>query len=448
LTFESTIQHSIASILSCALYIIISTNSSALAISRIRILRHSPRIHSRRRHSPLYLLNRSTNMSSSATSATADATSNSTTTTTNTTTSNNLKPYLDILVHGDRTLTADEAQAAVDCILHGAHAAQVGGLLCLLRARGETPATLAGMVRALLEQCTPVPLVDTTTPLLDIVGTGGDGADTINISTAAGILAAACGCRVAKYGNRSVSSACGSADVVEGLGIPISTLSPTHVVASLEACDLAFVFAPLYHPAMKHVAPVRQQLGIRTSFNIIGPLTHPARAQRVVLGVFQPHLLPLLAETLQTMGHVDHAVVIHGHGGLDEISPLGPCSMIEVRNTAGAGVRPKVYTQKKYEWDPASIGIPRCNVEDLQGGGPEQNVQELRTVLLGGEESNAKRDAVVLNAGVGCYVYGLVDSLEEGCRLARSTLNAGGATKKLHEWIAFTESLTNASSKA
>ncbi len=165
--------------------------------------------------------------------------------------------------------------------------------------------------------------------LLDIVGTGGDGADTINISTASVVLAAACGATVAKAGNRSVSSCCGSADVLEALGVQVD-LSPTQVVECVEKCGIAFLFAPINHPAMKAVAPIRKQLGVRTCFNILGPMTNAASAQRAVIGVFDEDLLMLMAETLKEVGRVDHAVVIHG-SGLDEISPLGPASIVEVR---------------------------------------------------------------------------------------------------------------------
>jgi anthranilate phosphoribosyltransferase len=349
-----------------------------------------------------------------------------------------LKPYIEILIAGERHLTADETKSAFSAILRGADDVLVGSLLTLLRARGETPDEIAGMVMAMNEACNYVDLSNLSSSsknpkLLDIVGTGGDGADTINISTASCVLAAAAGCVVAKAGNRSVSSRCGSADVLEALGV-IVDLAPAQVRACVEQVNIAFMFAPINHPAMKLVAPVRQKLGVRTCFNILGPMTNAAGAQHAVIGVFQSELMPLMAGALQQVGRVDHAVIIHGVG-LDEISPLGRASILEIRNTAAPGIHPKVYTERSFEFDPLTIGIPRCNVSDLKGGGPEENADEFRRVLLGGTHTNAKRDAIVLNAGVGCYVYGLASSIEEGCQLARTTLEAGKAVDLLEQWI-------------
>ena len=237
-----------------------------------------------------------------------------------------LKPYIETLIQGHRPLTSDETEAAFSEILQGADQVQVGSLLTLLRARGETPSEIAGMVRAMNQACNHVDLGDVK--LLDIVGTGGDGADTINISTASVVLAAACGCTVAKAGNRSVSSACGSADVLEALGVKVD-FQPSEVVECVDKCNIAFMFAPVNHPAMRFVAPIRKKLGVRTCFNILGPMTNAAGAQRVVIGVFHPELLPLMGGALKEVGKVDHAVVIHGVG-LDEISPLGPATVLEV----------------------------------------------------------------------------------------------------------------------
>lgn len=237
-----------------------------------------------------------------------------------------LKPYIETLIAGERHLTSEEAKAAFSAILQGADEVQVGCLLTLLRARGETPEEIAGMVQAMNAACNSVDLGDRK--LLDIVGTGGDGADTINISTASVVLAAACGCTVAKAGNRSVSSACGSADVLEALGVKVA-LNPAQVVKCVEEVDVAFMFAPVNHPAMRHVAPVRKRLGLRTCFNILGPMVNAAGAQYAVIGVFHPHLIELMAGALQQVGRIEHAVIIHGVG-LDEISPLGPATILEV----------------------------------------------------------------------------------------------------------------------
>ena len=226
----------------------------------------------------------------------------------------------------------------------GVDAVAVGALLIALRAKGETAAELAGMVRAMKRVCNPVSYGG---KLLDIVGTGGDGADTINISTAAVILAAACGCKVAKAGNRSVSSSCGSADVLEKLGVHI-TLLPHQVKQCIDECGIGFLFAPINHPAMKTVAPIRKSLGVRTVFNILGPLTNAANARHVLLGVFEERLVKLMGEALVELGEVEHAVVVHGAGGLDEISPLGPSIVMEIRNTAPLNTLPRRYDVKTY----------------------------------------------------------------------------------------------------
>lgn len=351
-----------------------------------------------------------------------------------------LKPYIETLIDGNRHLSSSETEEAFSIILSGADEIQVGSFLTLLRARGETPTEIAGMVRAMNSVCNPVDLSGQT--LLDIVGTGGDGADTINISTASVVLAAACGCVVAKAGNRSVSSKCGSADVLEALGLRIS-LEPENVVKCVDECGIAFMFAPVNHPAMRFVAPVRKRLGIRTCFNILGPMINAAKAQRVVIGVFHKGLMDLMVDTLKEIGNVDHAVVIHGVG-LDEISPLGPANIREIRNIADYG-QPKLYKENCFCFDPLDVGIPRCKVEDLRGGDPARNAMEFRKVLLGGSHMDAKRDAIVLNAGVGCYVYGKVNSIPDGVELAREVLHSGKAINKLYEWVSFTQELVGGS---
>lgn len=382
------------------------------------------------------LLARQLHTTTTVTATTAATTTTTGTTSTTTMTRSSLKPYVETLIRGERHLTSEETKAAFAEILQGADEVQVGALLTLLRARGETPEEIAGMVQAMNEACNRVDLGEKK--LLDIVGTGGDGADTINISTASVVLAAACGCIVAKAGNRSVSSACGSADVLEALGVKVD-LSPEQVVKCVDAVNIAFMFAPVNHPAMKHVAPVRKKLGVRTCFNILGPMTNAAGAQHAVIGVFHPELMSLMAGALKQVARVEHAVIIHGVG-LDEISPLGPATILEIKNTAPPG-QPKVYETTEIEFDPLSIGIPKCELIDLKGGGPEENAQKFKAVLEGGDHTDAKRDAIVLNAGVGCYVYGLAASIEEGCQLARSTLNSGKAALLLEEWIQVSQAI-------
>lgn len=347
-----------------------------------------------------------------------------------------LKPYLEVLIEGKRHLTAEESENAFTSILQGADQIQTGSLLTLLRARQETPQEIAGMVKAMNNACKSVSIVDSDgvkKALLDIVGTGGDGADTINISTASVVLAAACGCIVAKAGNRSVSSRCGSADVLEAVGVKVD-LTPEQVEKCVDKINIAFMFAPINHPAMKLVGPVRKSLSIRTCFNILGPLTNAAGAQHVVIGVFHPELIPIMAGALKEVQRIEHGVIIHGCG-LDEISPLGPSRILEIRNVAPQGST-KQYEEQEYEFDPLSVGIPRCELADLKGGGPEENADSFRAVLRGGKFSDAKRDAIVLNAGFGCYVYGLSKNVVEGIQLARGTLESGKAEKHLEQWIA------------
>lgn len=347
----------------------------------------------------------------------------------------NLKPYLEKLVSGE-SLSKPEAAEVCAAVLQGAEPMQVASCLMLMRRNGESPAEVAGFVQAMSDACVPVKV---TGKMLDIVGTGGDGASTINISTAASILAAAAGAKTAKAGNRSVSSACGSADVLEALGVDL-TLSAKAVGECVEKCGMGFMFAPVNHPAMRMVAPIRKALGVRSVFNILGPLTNAAGAQHVVIGVFQESLMDIMADSLMEIGNIEHGVVIHGCG-LDEISPLGASEVLEIKNTAPPGA-PKVYARTRYAFDPeARCGVPRCTVEDLKGGDAPTNAALLREALSAGGHTNGKRDSIVLNAGVGLYVFGLAASIEAGVVLARTTLESGAGLAKLDEWIATTQEL-------
>lgn len=342
-----------------------------------------------------------------------------------------LKSYINKLI-SRKDLTSEETENAWDQILEGVDPIEVGALLVGLRSKGEKPDEISGMVRAMKKACKPVCLGKKK--LLDIVGTGGDGADTINISTAAAILSAACGCIVAKAGNRSVSSKCGSADVLESIGINIK-MSPEEVEKCINKCNIGFMFAPINHPSMKHVALVRKSLGIRTVFNILGPMTNAASAQHVVIGVFEKNLVELMAQSLMKVGNVEHGVVIHGCG-LDELSPLGPSTVYEIKNISPIGL-PKKYKTSKFLLEPKKFNIKRCKVEELKGGDPERNVQELKDVLSGlkSVSNDAKRDSIILNAGMGNYVYGRSKSVRDGVELARRTLESGLAKQKLDEWI-------------
>lgn len=351
-----------------------------------------------------------------------------------------LKHQLNKLIHRDN-LSSEETEYALQLMLSKSmDDATIGAYLSLLRAKGENAQEISGFVKGMLNSCQPVNIHE---KLLDIVGTGGDGADTINISTASVVLAAAAGCKVAKAGSRSSSSKCGSADVLEAIGIPIE-LQPNQVIESIQKCGIGFMFAPINHPAVKHVAPIRKSLGIRTTFNLLGPLTNAARAKRVVIGVFDKNLLDLMADTLIELQSIDHGVIVHGCG-LDEISPLGSSDIIEVKATSIHNGK-KIYEKTHYNFDPLSVNIPRCQLSDLRGGDPMENAQQFVDVLAGGDYTNAKRDAIILNAGFGIYVYGLTNTITKGIELARETLYSGKASHKLNDWIESTQMINKNSS--
>jgi len=306
---------------------------------------------------------------------------------------------------------------------------QAAALLTLMAAKGETPAELAGMARAMRRRSTQVnPQV--SEPLLDIVGTGGDGANTVNISTAAAILAAAAGARVAKHGNRSSTSMCGSADVLDALGVQIE-LSAHGVERCVEECGIGFMFAPAFHPAMKHIKEVRRGLKFRTAFNILGPLLNPALAQRQVIGVFSEDILDIMAETIYNLG-TEKSWIVHSEG-LDELSPLGPA---EVREVTPQGIR-------AFRIDPLTYGIPRCTLEDLRGGDAEYNATALRNILGGHEDSigNPVSNAVILNAAAGLFVADLAPSLSDAVELAKNTIRTGEALARLDQWAMFSSSI-------
>ena len=334
----------------------------------------------------------------------------------------NLKGFLERLVQGEN-LTRKESEECMDIVAKGrADSNQVAALLVLLRAKGETPEEVEGIVRTMRAHMTQVS-TSMTDSLLDIVGTGGDGAHTVNLSTTAAILAAACGARVAKHGNRSVSSKAGSADVLEVLGVPM--LDPEHIESCIKDAGIAFMFAPKFHPAMKHVVPVRRSLGVRTIFNILGPLLNPARASRLFLGVFSPHLLDIYGRVLMGLGNVEHALVVHCCG-LDELAPIGVAEAVEIR---------KGHEMKRIRIDPIAMGIPRCTVADLRGGSKEVNARIIRGVLAGGDGATGPiADTIALNAGAGLYVAGLSSSIEEGYKKAQATLRAGDGLEKLSAW--------------
>jgi anthranilate phosphoribosyltransferase len=315
-------------------------------------------------------------------------------------------------------LSSDEARAAFETVMGGrASQIQIAGLLVGLRTKGEGPAEVAGGVRALREAMVPVAATDPDS-LVDTCGTGGGALTTFNISTAAALLAAGMGVRIAKHGNRSFTSKCGSADVLEELGVPID-LPPETMAEILEQAGIVFMFAPLLHPAMRHVAPVRRELGIPTIMNLLGPLTNPAGARRQVVGVTDPELLHLVAQALRELGH-HRALVVYGEPGLDELSPLAPTHIAELD---GDAVRQRTVAPADFGWD----GLAAT---DLAGGLPPHNARVIMEVFRG-ERHDAARAAVTLNAGGAAYVGGIVDSLEDGVEAAEKALSEGAALEAL-----------------
>jgi anthranilate phosphoribosyltransferase len=319
-------------------------------------------------------------------------------------------------------LTRDEAREAMNTIMSGeATPAQIGGFLVALRLKGETADEIAGCAEAMRAHVLAVH--PQREDLVDTAGTGGDGGRTFNISTAAALVAAAAGAGVAKHGNRAVSSASGSADVLEALGFELE-LPPERIAESIDTLGFGFLFAPTHHPAMKHAAPVRKELAARTVFNVLGPLTNPAGARAQVVGVYSPDLVKTLAEVLAALG-ARRAFVVHGAGGIDELSPAGPNLVYEVID---GGVRER-------EIDPLELGIARCAPEVLRGGSPEENAAAIREVFEGG--NGGRRDAILLNAAGAIAAGGHAEDLREGLELARKAIESGAAAERLEALIAF-----------
>ena len=314
-------------------------------------------------------------------------------------------------------LTEDEASAAFETIMRGdATPSQVAGFIVALRMKGETVEELTGFARTARAIATPI-RVDGA--LLDTCGTGGDGLATFNISTLAGIVAAACGARVAKHGNRAASSLCGSADVLEQLGVKVD-LAPDGVARCINEAGIGFMFAPVFHPSFRHAGPTRRELGVRTVFNVLGPLCNPAGAKYQALGVADGKMASKMAQVLVRLG-VERAIVFHAADGMDELSVASPSYVIEIDGR-----------RTEYELDPVDFGLPRAPVESMRGGGPEENARLAREVLDGAK--GPRRDVVLLNAAAALRAAGLAKDWKEGIGLAAEAIDSHRAGQTLERW--------------
>ena len=318
-------------------------------------------------------------------------------------------------------LTMDESAEAMAIVMSGeATPAQISALLVGLTMKGERPSEIAGLARTMRSQA--VALSRSYADVFDTCGTGGDRSGTFNISSAAALVVAAAGVRVAKHGNRSVSSRCGSADVYEQLGVDLAA-APAVVERSLDQVGIAFFFAPTFHPSMRQAAPVRRELGVRTAFNLLGPLTNPAGATRQLVGVPEPELTELMARALLLLG-AERAWVVHGADGIDEMSTTGHTKVSECRNGAVS----------TFYVHPADFGLPKASPAALKGGDATANATIIRAVLDG--VRGAARDVVLLNAGAGLFISGKAGSVREGIELAAQALDSGAASKKLEALVA------------
>lgn len=336
-----------------------------------------------------------------------------------------LKPYIAKAI--DRQdLSAAEAQEAMEIIMTGkATPAQVGGYLVALRMKGETVAEITGSARAMRSVVNQVPTNGNGGVLIDTAGTGGDGAHTINISTAAAFVIAGAGRKVAKHGNRGISSRCGSADVLEALGVNLN-LTPQQVGDCIDEVGIGFMFAPKFHPAMKHAIGPRRELAQRTIFNVLGPLTNPAGATHQLIGVFDPELTHPLAEVLSELGS-QAAYVVHGHSGLDELSTSGP-------NRISYLSKGQVTS---YEFEARDLGLRPASHDDLRGGAPEENAGMLRAILSGQDDS-PRRDVVLLNAAAALATES--GDLQSGLEAATYSLESGAAMHKMASLVTASQS--------
>jgi len=323
---------------------------------------------------------------------------------------------LDKLKNG-QDLSREEAATLLREMVKQPESAEARDALKLLAEKGEAASELLGFIDVARECQQPSPI---PADVLDIVGTGGDGANTINISTAAAIVAAACGVKVAKHGNRSASSKCGSADVLEALGLNVVKASEL-ASATLDELGICFLFTPVFHPAFKAFSSVRKELGIRTIFNLVGPLLHPSAARYFVLGVSHPELIDLYAKVIPELG-MTRALVIHG-AGLDEFTPVGECQILEIEGSK----------QEMERIDPRELGMPRCTVEELQGGVPRINAHQILRILEG--YAGPQTNAVILNAALALYTYGAENNLEHAVARVKRVIKKGEAFDLYMSWV-------------
>lgn len=336
-----------------------------------------------------------------------------------------IKEAIQALASG-RSLTMEEAATVMEEIMRGeATPAQIAAFVTALRLKEETVDEIVGLVKTMRSKAIPVTVDE---PVVDTCGTGGDGLQTFNISTAAAFVAAGAGLKVAKHGNRAMSSHCGSADVLEALGVKID-LNAEQVQRCLEEVGIGFMFAPAFHPAMKYAAAPRREIGIRTVFNILGPLTNPAGAKAQVLGVADGSLVEKLALVLQSLG-CQRAIVVHGEDGLDEITLTGKTQVCELKDGR----------TKSYSISPEDFGLPRADLGSLRGGTADENATLLRNILAGAP--GHQRDVVLMNAAAALVVGDRSPSLQQGVALAREVIDSGHALAKLEQLIEFSQSLT------
>jgi anthranilate phosphoribosyltransferase len=336
-----------------------------------------------------------------------------------------MKKYLEKLVACE-DLEYAQATEAMETIMSGkASDSEIAGFLTALRMKGESAGEISAFASVMRDHCIKVqPKVDG--PIIDVVGTGGDGKSTFNISTASMFVLSASGVYVAKHGNRSITSKSGSADVLEALGAEIN-LKPEDIKSCIQSTGVGFMYAPNHHPSMKHVMNVRKCLGFRTVFNILGPITNPAQVKAQVIGVFDPNLTETLAEVLKKLG-TEHAMIVHGYPGIDELSNIGETKITELKKS-------KIET---YTLNPNDLGLDAAQLSDLTGSGPVENARLIREILSG-KIKGPQSDAVALNAAAGFVVSEKAKTLQEGFSLAEYAIESGDAIKKLDEYIRYTK---------